>query len=328
MRRVLDGLARWVAVPLMAAMMMGAALAADDPHPIRLGLQPTNATLSLLTLYHPLRLHLQRALGQPVELYTSRTFHLFLDQVTAEEFDILVAAPHFGVIALDHGYLPLLRYQRELRPLILVGKTSPIRSGADLKGRRVLTADRLTAVSVVAERWLEQEFALTAGRDYELVEASNHLTAIRAVALGDAEAAITTQPAFTQAPADIVAKVVPLPCPLTIPGQFFLAHSSPKLPAKTPVIISFLLLKTLFLFSTFSSPFSVNSLMVSFAFSFVFSHALKTSLWVSFVVCSLQVSLMSLLNNGVYSFINKPSSSHFIIVSFNNSLIVVWCFSA
>lgn len=225
MRRVLDGLARWVAVPLMAAMMMGAALAADDPHPIRLGLQPTNATLSLLTLYHPLRLHLQRALGQPVELYTSRTFHLFLDQVTAEEFDILVAAPHFGVIALDHGYLPLLRYQRELRPLILVGKTSPIRSGADLKGRRVLTADRLTAVSVVAERWLEQEFALTAGRDYELVEASNHLTAIRAVALGDAEAAITTQPAFTQAPADIVAKVVPLPCPLTIPGQFFLAHS-------------------------------------------------------------------------------------------------------
>lgn len=221
---MVGNLKRRVAAVILAALFAANAAVAGDTGPIRLGLQPTNATLSLLALYHPLRLHLQQALGRPVELYTSRTFRDFLDQVATEDFDAVVAAPHFGVVALDHGYLPLLRYQPALRPVILLAKDSPIRTGADLKGRRILTADRLTAVSVVAERWLEEDFGLIAGRDYTLVEASNHLTAIRAVAIGDAEAAITTRPAFTQAPAEIVAKLTQLHCGLTIPGQFTMAH--------------------------------------------------------------------------------------------------------
>lgn len=214
---------RAVAALLLVLLSLPAA-AAERQAALRVGLQPTNATLSLLNLYHPLREHLSRSLGRPVELYTARSFREYLDALAAEEFDVVVAAPHFGALALDYRYLPLFRYSSELAPVIVLGRGGDIHSGADLRHRKILTADPLTAVSVVAEHWLRVDFKLTAGRDYELVPASNHLTAIRAVALGDADAAITTPPAMAQLPPDIRALVETLPCRLSVPGQFVMAH--------------------------------------------------------------------------------------------------------
>lgn len=214
----------WRAVAVLLLVLLTPPVAAEEQAPLRIGLQPTNATLSLLNLYHPLREHLGRNLGRTVELYTAPSFREYLDALAAEEFDMLVAAPHFGALALDFRYRPLFRYRAELSPVIVLSRAGGIQSGADLRGRRVLTADPLTAVSVVAEHWLRTDFDLAAGRDYQLVPASNHLTAIRAVALGDADAAITTPPAVTQVPADIRALVDTLPCRLSVPGQFLMAH--------------------------------------------------------------------------------------------------------
>lgn len=213
----------WRAVGALLLVLLNLPAAAEQAV-LRVGLQPTNATLSLLKLYHPMREHLERTLGRRVELYTAKSFREFLDAVAAEEFDVLVAAPHFGALALDYRYRPLFRYSSELAPVIVLSRGGGIHSGADLRDRKILTADPLTAVSVVAEHWLRVDFDLTAGRDYQLIPASNHLTAIRAVALGDADAAITTPPAIKQVPPDIRALVDTLPCRLSVPGQFMMAH--------------------------------------------------------------------------------------------------------
>ncbi|OAN55269.1 phosphate ABC transporter substrate-binding protein [Paramagnetospirillum marisnigri] len=218
----------------VSGLAVGAAKAGADSaptSPLRIGLLPTIATLSLLRLYDPLRLHLQDSLGRPVELYTSGSFHDYLDDVREETFDIIVTAPHFGVIAADHGYVPLFRYKLELRPLIIVPKGSDIRSASQLRGKRVLTADRLTALSVVAELWLRSDHGLVAGRDYQLVEASNHSTAIRAVALGEADAAISGRSPLAQVPPEISGRVETFECRLTVPHQFTMAH--PRLGAET-----------------------------------------------------------------------------------------------
>ncbi len=192
--------------------------------PLRVGLLPTIATLSLIRLYDPLRQYLQRTLGRPVDLYTAPNYRAYFTDIVHQEFDVLVSASHFGVRAVEEGYVPLVRYQLELRPLIVVPKGSAIHGPDQLAGKRILTGDRLTALSVVAEHWLERDYHMVAGRDYLLTEASNHGTALRAVAIGDADAAISGQSPLQQVPADIRAKLDLIDCPLAVPHQFILAH--------------------------------------------------------------------------------------------------------
>ncbi len=214
----------FVVLVLIALVLPARAMAVDDMRPVRVGLLPTVATLSLLRLYDPLRLHLQQALGRPVELYTSANFRAYVDDIASQEFDVLVTAPHFGVMAVDLGYVPLVRYKPELRPMVIVIKGSPITQAGQLAGKRVLTANRLAALSVVAERWLEQDYGMIAGRDYALVDASNHSTGIRAVVMGDADAVFSAQSALRQMPPEIRDKVDNFESRLSIPHQFTLAH--------------------------------------------------------------------------------------------------------
>jgi phosphonate transport system substrate-binding protein len=191
---------------------------------------PTNAPLSLLRLYDPLRSYLQSRLDCPVELYTAANFRSSFADVKSGEFDILITAPHFGVVAVDLGYVPLVRYKAELRPLIVVPKGSSLNEGEQLRGKKVLTANRLTALSVVTETWLESRYGMTAGRDYQLVDASSHGTAIRIVGLGDADAAISSSSALKQVPEEIRNRVDSFEASIAVPHQFTLAH--PRLGAQ------------------------------------------------------------------------------------------------
>ena len=216
-----------IIVSVLMALLLPVGVAAGEAlRPLRVGLLPTIATLSLLRLYDPLRQHLQERLGRPVELYTSANFRSYYDDVINQDFDILVTAPHFGVMAVDLGYIPLVRYKPELRPIIIVPKGSPITEGGQLAGKQVLTADRLAALSVVAEHWLEADYGLIAGRGYVLREASNHSTAIRAVAMGDADAAFGSRSTLQQVPPEIRDKVDAFDCRLSMPHQFTLVSPS------------------------------------------------------------------------------------------------------
>ncbi len=149
----------------------------------------------------------------------------FLGDIRAGEFDVIITAPHFGVVAYDIGYVPLFRYKLELRPLMIVPVGSNVREPGQLRGKRILTADRLAALSVVAETWLRRDFQMMAGTDYALIEASNHSTAIRAVAIGEADAAISSQSALRQVPDEIRAQVEHFSCGLSVPHQFTMAHA-------------------------------------------------------------------------------------------------------
>lgn len=216
--------ARGLTKAFIFLMFFAAAPSMADERPLRLGLMPTSAVLNVLSLYHPLSKHLERALGRPVEMSVARSFRAYHDELTAEECDVVVPAPHFGVIALDHGYVPLFRYKPDLQSLIVLNRNSGVTAPEQLKGKRVLTADRLTAVSVIAERWLELDFGLRVDQDYTLEEAANHTAAIRAVALGIADAAITTPPALLQVPAEIRDSVAVLQSRLVLPQMFLMAH--------------------------------------------------------------------------------------------------------
>jgi phosphonate transport system substrate-binding protein len=86
-------------------------------------------------------------------------------------------------------------------------------------------------LSVVAEHWLELDFGLVAGSGYRLVEASNHSTAIRAVVMGDADAAFGSRSTLQQMPPEIRDQVEAFDCRLSIPHQFTLVHPRLGAPA-------------------------------------------------------------------------------------------------
>jgi phosphonate transport system substrate-binding protein len=208
---------------LLSAAGLSLAGAARAASPLRVGIMPFNSALALLKTHQPLREHLQGALGQPVELFTSADYFTYINEVLDQRFDLLIAGPHFGVMAIDKGYQPLFRYRAVLQPIIVVRPDSGIRSVADLRGKRVGLSSRLSISSIGGVRWLQDQ-GLQMGQDYRIFERATHGAAVASVAVGDLDAAMTTHTPLKQIPDDVRAKVTLLPTDIRVPHLMTLAH--------------------------------------------------------------------------------------------------------
>jgi phosphonate transport system substrate-binding protein len=191
--------------------------------PLRLGIMPFNSALALLKTHQPLREHLQTVLGRPVEVFTSADYFTFINEVLDQRFDLLIAGPHFGVMSVDKGYLPLFRYRATLQPIFVVRADSGIKTVADLRGKRIGLSSRLSISSIGGVRWLQDQ-GLQMGRDYSIFERSTHGAAVAGVAVGDLDAAMTTHTPLKQIPEDVRAKVTLLPTDVQVPHLMTLAH--------------------------------------------------------------------------------------------------------
>ncbi len=222
-------MAKWrtfVLVLMAACAWLSTDLAqGEELPPLRLGILPYNSTLALIKTHQPLRRHLQSELGRPVELFTAPDYLTFLRENLAGAYDITIIPPHFGVLAMDKGYLPLLHYKTRLEPLLVVrqGDTG-ITGPAGLKGKQLAMAQRFSFVAIVAMKAFAEKDVL-AGRDYRLIEKPTHGAAIAAVALGEVDAAITTNTLLGQVPEDIRRRVVGQSLGIRLPHVLTMAHS-------------------------------------------------------------------------------------------------------
>ena len=208
---------------LLTGLGLQATLLAADVAPLRVGIMPFNSPLALLRTHQPLREHLQRSLKRPVELYTSSDYFTYMNEALDQKFDVLIAGPHFGAMAIDRGYVALVRYKATLQPILVVRGESPIVDVADLRGRRIGLSSRLSISSIGGVRWL-QDHGLRMGRDYQISERATHGAAVAAVAVGDLDAALTTHTPLNQIPADVRAQVRILPTEINVPHLMTLAH--------------------------------------------------------------------------------------------------------
>lgn len=207
----------------LALSMPLLALAAELP-PLRLGIMPFNSTLALIKTHQPLRQHLETALGRPVEIYTAADYAAFHNDSLAGQFDLLITGPHFGVMCLERGYLPLFHYATSLRPIFVLRADAGIREVGQLRGKRIGLSNRLSVSSIVGLKWLEDQ-GLRINQDFQVYERSTHGAAIAAVAVGDLDAALTTYTPLKQVPADIRAQVTELPTSVQMPHLMTLAHA-------------------------------------------------------------------------------------------------------
>lgn len=171
-----------------------------DGQPLTFGILPFMSPIALLKRFAPLRDYLSQEIGHPVVLETARDYPGFVQRTSERRYDIVLTAPHFALQALDTGrYSVQATYLNELSAVILVRADSNIRSVQELAGKVIATPPPEAIVTMVGRRllgtYLEHQTP-PLYRNY-----LSHNAAFRAVAGGEASAAIVTVNVVQQAKA-------------------------------------------------------------------------------------------------------------------------------
>jgi phosphonate transport system substrate-binding protein len=189
---------RWL-ILLLCCGLHGAAAAQQEA--LRVGIIPYLTPNVLMNLFQPLRQHLEKDLGRPVELYTATDVRSFARRTLKPDFDIVITAAHQARLAqLDGGYQPLARFTGPLHAAVVVAKNSSINQLKDLRGRRVAITDRSILVNIVMSK-IFADLKL-ADKDFDFVTVNSQNTAIISTAQGESDAAIIAHFALDQSPED------------------------------------------------------------------------------------------------------------------------------
>jgi phosphonate transport system substrate-binding protein len=125
---------------------------------LRLGLAPYLSPTALLTTFRPVREHLQRVLQQPVEAVTARDFVALAAATQRSEYDIAMLPAHMARLAVaDWRWMPLVRTVDATQVQVLVRDGGPVKTPADLRGRRVGMLDLLSLTAAVGVQWLRSQ---------------------------------------------------------------------------------------------------------------------------------------------------------------------------
>ena len=158
---------------------------------LKVGLLPTLSPRALITQYQPLRDYLERELGRPVVLHTAPDFTTLHRETENGSYDLVLTAAHLARLAQLEGRLqPLASYRATNRPILVMAKARPVKTVAELRGRRLAIFDPMALVILHSLRWLEEQ-GLQAGRDFEVVDTPSHNSVAHAVATGEALLGVT-----------------------------------------------------------------------------------------------------------------------------------------
>jgi ABC-type phosphate/phosphonate transport system substrate-binding protein len=137
------------------ALLPAAGRAAE---PLRLGLAPFLSPTALLAAFRPMREQLERALGQPVELYTARDFRALASAVQRNEYDLAMLPAHLARVAVaDWRWAPVARTLSATPVQVLVRGAGPVRAATDLRGAAVGMLDLMSLTAAVGARWLADQ---------------------------------------------------------------------------------------------------------------------------------------------------------------------------
>jgi phosphonate transport system substrate-binding protein len=139
---------------VLMTMIAGVATAKDS---FVIGVAPHTSARVILEMYQPLRLHMEKTLGMPVEIVTAPDFDTFARRGLADEFDIAVTTGHQArLFQTDAKYIPLLTYKAEFKAVALVASGSTLHKAADLKGKQILGLSQASLVTLWGLHWLKE----------------------------------------------------------------------------------------------------------------------------------------------------------------------------
>lgn len=170
---------------------------------LKVGLLPTLSPRALITQYQPLRDYLERELNRPVVLHTAPDFAAHHRETENGTYDLVLTAAHLARLAQLEGRLqPLATYRGTNRPILVMAKARPVKTIAELRGRRLAIFDPMALVILHSLRWLEEQ-GLQAGRDFQVVDTPSHNSVAHAVATGEAILGVTAPAGMRSLPDEL-----------------------------------------------------------------------------------------------------------------------------
>jgi len=158
---------------------------AQTAEPFRLGIAPHTSARMILEMYQPLRLHLEHALGRPVEVVTAPDFTEFARRMMRLEYDLAITTGHQARLAqTDASYTPMITYSADFRAVALVADNSKIHQIGDLKGKAVLGLSPTSLVTLWGQHWLKSGGLTQALRYVSASDSVVHLILENQVAAG------------------------------------------------------------------------------------------------------------------------------------------------
>lgn len=225
----------------LAAWLGNAVAAQAKDRELTVGLIPSFSTRVLFAKYQPLRAYLEHRLGLRVRLHTATDFKTFYLRTRNKQYDLVFIAPHLARLTQRQANMvPLVRYTQNVRPVLVVPKDSPFTKAADLRGKTIAMIDPLALATIAGTNWLRTQ-GLVPGRDYRLVNATSHDSAIYSLIKGDSAAALVLVQGLSQLPKELRDSTRIAFDLGQWPGAMFIA--SPNLPASQIVKLKSLLLE-------------------------------------------------------------------------------------
>jgi len=182
---------RCIALVLSCLLAPLAAHAADAPAPLVLGVFPYVTPVQLAQFHTPLKDYLAQRLNRPVTLVTAPDFMSFIERTREGQYDLILTAPHMGRLAETRdGYQRVAQTGHTVQSIFLTRKDSGIEKIEDLRGKRVMIAQKISIIYQMSEQLLREK-GLVPGESVTLVETRTHNNAMHAPLRGEADASVT-----------------------------------------------------------------------------------------------------------------------------------------
>jgi len=209
---------------------------------LEFGVVPYLPTARLLTVFEPLRVHFTTAFQRPVVMSTAPDFYSFQRRALDGAYDLYFIGPGPGwQIHRDRQHLVAAVAKATLRILFLVARAGPVQTLADLRGKTLATLDPLTVGAQVAMAALREQ-GLMPGKDVSMRIEKTPFNAARAVALGEAAAAVCANVVWPSLPAELREKLHILYRSEELPSILLMArpaHDAPSLEAIRRAVFEF-----------------------------------------------------------------------------------------
>jgi phosphonate transport system substrate-binding protein len=210
---------------LLAAAGVAAAPGAFARAPaLSMGLIPFLSTRALVSVFEPLREHLQRSLARRVLSFTAVSHAAFAVELRDGGYDFAFMPAHtMRMAAQDWGYVPLARTRAPTRIVLATRADRDLRGIEDLRGGRIVLLDRLAITSMVTFDWLAAN-GLVPGRDVEVEHLVNISSVLLTLERADVDAVALIEATLVDFPAEQRARTRILALVRAVPSPGFAAH--------------------------------------------------------------------------------------------------------
>lgn len=227
----------WTALGLVVALSIAASPTgrAEQTPEYVLGVFPHLPPRDLENVFAPMAQDLGTRIGRRIVLSSNTTYERFSENLDKQKFDIAFMQPFDYVRVADGlGYRPLATRTEKLSAIVVVKQDSPLKTLADLKGKRIGLPPETAAVSVLLAKHLSAN-GLRPGEDVVLSHHRSHVSCMQKVVIGEVDACGTAAPAlrFFQSKMHVELKI--LGGTREIPHTLFAVH--PRVPEREREIL-------------------------------------------------------------------------------------------